>query len=354
MNASPEKLDGGWVVMKAGDGRVYYFHPVTKKWSWTRPLTEPIPSPFVVTDMAMEAATIDLPRGWQARMSRTNNRPYWLNTLTGKETWKDPRGVTPPPSPTSPISPLGRYVVIGGGLIVPTIQQVQENKIMFSRLITKLASVFETIRISLKKKTVILTLFMSTDLNDFIQINDKLGFRDFGWSEPTIWDEDNKNNTTNKGYSTISIKSTWFETITRVLERGLYVLLTIYGHAILITAIEDEFFIVKNSWGTNRNWTLPNGEQFIVDNKLNIYTLIEHSNNTRVILVFIGLETHKDEIFTEEKLPKKSIIHTLKKTAKRLSACFGMGKKNKTQKKFKKYHKKLSKNNKTIKKCSKK
>jgi len=65
------------------------------------------------------------------------------------------------------------------------------------------------------------------------------------------------------------------------------------------------------------------------------------------------LERLEDEIFTEEKLPNKSIIHTLKKTAKRLSACFGMGKKNKTQNKFKKYHKKLSKNDKIIKKCSK-
>ncbi len=85
-----------------------------------------------------------------------------------------------------------------------------------------------------------------------------------------------------------------------------------------------------------------------------MYTLIEHSDNTRVILIFIVPQKLEDEIFTEEKLPKKSIIHTLKKTAKRLSACFGMGKKNKTQNKFKKYHKKLSKNDKTIKKCSKK
>jgi hypothetical protein len=359
---------------------------------------------------------IDLPLGWQVRISRKKYRgySYWFNTLTGEKTWKDPRGVVPLPSPASPISPLltnedkpkkkrvtNGYIlfsksvreeviakltvgdekpknteimkqqaamwseldsdekavwndraketndVIGGGLMVPTFQQVQENKIMFSRLITKLASVFEFFRISLKRKTLKVNMFMSTDLNNFIQINDKLGFRDFGWSEPTIWDEDKKNNTTNKGYTTIttiSIKSTWFETITRVLEYGLYVLLTLYGHAILITAIEGEFFIVKNSWGSNRNWSLPNDEQFIVDNKLNISTLIEHSGNTRVVLVFIVSERLEDEIFTEDKLPKKSIIHTLKKTAKRLSACFGMGKKNKTQNKFKKYHKKLSKN----------
>jgi len=364
MNASPEKLDGGWMVMNAGDGRVYYFHPVTKKWSWTRPHTEPIPNALLVTDMELEAASRDLPHGWQARMSRTKKRPYWLNTLTGTETWKDPRGVTPPPSPVSPISPslaaeqstLGRYVVVGGGLMVPTFQQVKENKVMFSRLITKLVSVFELLRISLKKKTLKVNMFMSTNLNNFIQINDKLGFRDFGWSEPTIWDEDKKNNKTRKGYTTIptiSIKSIWFETITRILEHGLYVLLRIYTHAILITAIEGNFFIVKNSWGSDKNWTLPNGEQFIVDNKLNISTLIEHSSYTRVVLVFIASERLEDEIFTEEKLPNKSIIHTLKKTAKRLSACFGMGKKNKTQNKFKKYHKKLSKNDKIIKKCSK-
>jgi hypothetical protein len=241
-------------------------------------------------------------------------------------------------------SNLGSYVVVGGGLMVPTFQKVQENKIMFSRLITKLASVFELLRISLKKKTLKVNMFMSTDLNDFIQINDKLGFRDFGWSEPTIWDEDKKNNKTHKGYTTIttiSRKARWFETISRVLEHGLYVLLRIYDHAILITAIKGDFFIVKNSWGTSRNWTLPNGKQFILDNKLSFFTLIEHSSYTRVVLVFIVLERLEDKIFTEEKLPNKSIIHTLKKTAKRLSACFGMGKKNKTQKKIRK----CSKNN---------
>jgi hypothetical protein len=195
---------------------------------------------------------------------------------------------------------------------------------------------------------------MSSDLNHFIQINDKLGFRD---------NEGKKNSITHK-YRTITMNTkprwfvsttlTWIEAITQILERGLYVLLRIYNHAILITAIEGEFFIVKNSWGTSRNWTLPNDEQIIVDNKLNIYTLIEHSDNTRVILVFIVPQELEDKIFTEEKLPNKSIIHTLKKTAKRLSACFGMGRKKITQKNFKKYHKKLSKNDKTIKKCLKK
>jgi hypothetical protein len=368
MNASPEKLDGGWMVMNAGDGRVYYFHPVTKKWSWTRPHTEPIPNALLVTDMELETASRDLPYGWQARMSRTKKRPYWLNTLTGKETWKDPRGVTPPPSPVSPISPslaaeqstLGIYVVVGGGLIVPTFQQVQENKIMFSRLITKLTSVFELLRISFKKKTLKIILARSIGLGDFITINDKYGYRDM--TNPSL-----KRGEMYKGIGThiyTSLSSTskhtdWFEKITRVLEYGLYVLLTIYEHAILITAIEGDFFIVKNSWGVSKNWTLPNGEQFIVDNKLSISTLVDHATRDErprdVELLFIELGGRDNyEIFTKKKLPNKSIIHTLKKTAKRLSACFGMGKKNKTQKKFKKYHKKLSKNDKTIKKCLKK
>jgi hypothetical protein len=381
----------------------------------------------VKADMAMDAATIDLPHGWQARMSRTKNRPYWLNTLTGKETWKDPRGITPPPSPASPISPSlvdednskkkrGTYGyilfynvhmddvkaqltvgdkksniteifkrlatmwteldsqekalwnaraketkgLIGGGLIFPTIQQVQENKIMFSRLITKLASVFELIRISFKKKTLKIILARSIGLGDFITINDKYGYRDM--TNPSL-----KCGEMYKGIGThiyTSLSSTskhtdWFEKITRVLEYGLYVLLTIYEHAILITAIEGDFFIVKNSWGVSKNWTLPNDEQFIVDNKLSISTLVDHATRDErprdVELLFIELGGRDNyEIFTKKKLPKKSIIHTLKKTAKRLSACFGMGKKNKTQNKFKKYHKKLSKNDKTIKKCSKK
>jgi hypothetical protein len=239
--------------------------------------------------------------------------------------------------------------------------QFEQDIVMFSRLITKLASVFEFFRISLKKKTLKVNIFMSTNLNDFIQINDKLGFRDHGWLVD-IKNRDKKNSITHKGYTTITTISSkhtdWFEKIIKVINHGLYVLLTIYGHAILITAIEGDFFIVKNSWGTSRNWTLPNGEQFIVDNKLSISTLVDHATRDErphdVQLIFIELgERDNYEIFTEDKLPKKSIIHTLKKTAKRLSACFGMGKKNKTQNKFKKYHKKLSKNDKTIKKCSK-
>jgi hypothetical protein len=66
-------------------------------------------------DMAMEDATRDLPHGWQVRMSRTKKRPYWLNILTGKSTWKDPRGVTPPPSPASPISPSLSKRPVGRG-----------------------------------------------------------------------------------------------------------------------------------------------------------------------------------------------------------------------------------------------
>jgi len=229
--------------------------------------------------------------------------------------------------------------------IKANITQFKQEMVMFSRLITKLASLFELFRISLKKKTLKIDLYMSTNLNDFIQINDKLGFRDHGWLVDTK-NKDKKNSIIHKGYTSITTiyrTLTWIEPITQILERGLYVLLSIYRHAILITAIEGEFFIVKNSWGTSRNWTLPSDEQFIVDNKLSISTLIEHSRYTRVVLVFIVLERFEDEIFTEEKLPNKSIIHTLKKTAKRLSACFGMGKKNKTQNKFKKYHKKISK-----------
>jgi hypothetical protein len=93
-------------------------------------------------------------------MSRSKKLPYWLNTLTGKKTWKEPKGLVPPPSLASPISPssasvqstLSRNVVVGGGLMVPTFRQVQENKVMFLRLITKLTSLFELLRISIREE----------------------------------------------------------------------------------------------------------------------------------------------------------------------------------------------------------
>ena len=281
-----------------------------------------------------------LPNGWQARMSRTKNRPYWINTLTGKKTRKDPRGVVSPPSLVSSISPslapeqstLGRIAVVGGGLMEPTFRQVQENKVMFLRLITKLASLFELLRIALEKKTLKINLFVLNNLydgvlsGDFYKINDKGSPQNYrGILRTILW----------------PIRAMWFKRIRQVLEQGLYVLLCIYEHAILITGIEGRFFIVKNSWGSDRDWILPDGFHFIVDNKLSISTLIKQSKTTFIELVYIEFETPKYEIFTKKKLPNKSIIHTFKKTAKRLSRYFGKGRKiKKIGKKTKKYYNK--------------
>ena len=298
-----------------------------------------------------------LPDGWQARMSRTKNRPYWINTLTGKKTRKDPRGVVSPPSRVSSISPslapeqstLGRIAVVGGGLMEPTFRQVQENKVMFLRLITKLASLFELLRIALEKKTLKINLFVLNNLydgervaldrhgqyylkrdgllsGDFYKINDKGSPQNYrGILRTILW----------------PIRAMWFKRIIQVLEQGLYVLLGIYKHAILITGIEGRFFIVKNSWGSDRDWILPDGFHFIVDNKLSISTLIKQSKTTKIELVYIEFETPKYEIFTKKKLPNKSIIHTFKKTAKRLSRYFGKGRKiKKFGKKTKKYYNK--------------
>ena len=316
-----------------------------------------------------------LPDGWQARMSRTKNRPYWINTLTGKKTRKDPRGVVPPPEPPVPVdididadsdhdeyfdaldeqydprgvvsppsrvssispslapeqSTLGRIAVVGGGLMEPTFRQVQENKVMFLRLITKLASLFELLRIALEKKTLKINLFVLHNLydgvlsGDFYKINDKGSPQNYRGRLPR--DEQNW--------------MTWFKRIRQVLEQGLYVLLCIYEHVILITGIEGRFFIVKNSWGSDRDWILPDGFHFIVDNNLSISTLIKQSKTTEIELVYIEFETPKYEIFTKKKLPNKSIIHTFKKTAKRLSRYFGKGRKiKKFGKKTKKYYNK--------------
>ena len=202
-----------------------------------------------------------------------------------------------------------------------TFRQVKENKVMFSRLIRKLVSLFKILRISLENKTLKINLFNSFGLGEFHYINDE-----------GAWHITRR---------ILLLSSDFVERIRQVLEQGLYVILCIYKHAILITGIEGQFFFVKNSWGTNRNWTLQDGEQFIVDNKLSISTLIEHSNRVSHEFVFIEFETPKYEIFTKEKLPNKSIIHTFKKTAKRLSRYFGEGRKiKKFGKKTKKYYNK--------------
>jgi hypothetical protein len=216
----------------------------------------------------------------------------------------------------------------GGGLIKPTYQQVQENKVNFSRLITKLAHIFKLLRIALRKNTLKINLFMSMDLDSFVHLNPKSGFP---YNHPSF----NIKPVNQIGFlpsrqsNFFFGKPMWLKTIIQVLGRGLYVLLDIYQHTILITGIEDEFFIVKNSWGSNRYWILPNGVNFIVDNKLSISTLIEHSKLVEfaVELVYIDFEIIKTRIITKRKLPNKSIIHNLQKTAKNWFPHFGMGKK---------------------------
>jgi hypothetical protein len=221
----------------------------------------------------------------------------------------------------------------------------EQDIVMFSRLITNLASIFESLRISLKNKTLKLNIFTSINLNDFVQVNDTHRF-DINLThtlKPTCYSLRRScfrspKYTSISGQSSFFRKHTdWFKRIRQVLEQGLYVLLSIYNHGILITAIEGESFIVKNSWGKIRDWILPNGDTFIVDNKLNISTLIHHLEyyySTIVILVFIEIARKEDEVFIVKELPNKSFMQTFKKTAKRLSGYFGMGRKIKSKKKI--------------------
>jgi hypothetical protein len=237
----------------------------------------------------------------------------------------------------------------GGGLIIPTYQQVQENKVNFSKLITKLAYIFKLLRIALRINTLKINLFMSVDLNSFVHLNPKSGFP---YNHPTFNTESASHAIflPSKQSNFFFGKPMWLKTIIQVLGRGLYVLLDIYVHTILITGIEDEFLIVKNSWGSNRDWILPDEVKFIVDNKLSIATLIEHSKLVKfaVELVYIDFEIMNNRIITKKKLPNNSIIHNLQKTAKSWFPHFGMGKKA-TLKKLKHYNNKLIKNGKTIK-----
>jgi hypothetical protein len=266
-----------------------------------------------------------------------------IKVLLKYNDYQDIQPPTPPPSPSSPEEELYsdyndyasskayRDLVAGakgGGLIKPTYQQVQQNKVDFSRLITKLAYIFKLLRIALRQNTLKINLFMSMDLNSFVHLNPKSGFP---YNHPTFNTESVSHSSflSNRQSNFFFGKPMWLKTIIQVLGRGLYVLLDIYQHTILITGIEDEFLIVKNSWGSNKDWILPDEVKFIVDNKLSIVTLIEHSKLVEfaVELVYIDFEIIETRILTKKKLPNKSIIHNLQKTAKRWFPHFGMGKK---------------------------
>jgi len=260
--------------------------------------------------------------------------------------YNDYQDIQPPTSPSSPLSPeeelyrdyddyasskAYKDMVAGAKgveFIKPTYQQVQENKVNFSTLITKLAYIFKLLRIALRKNTLKINLFMSLDLNSFVHLNAKSGFP---YNHPTFnpYPVSRTIFLPSKQSNFFFGKPMWLKTIIQVLERGLYVLLDIYEHTILITGIEDKFLIVKNSWGSKRNWILPDDVNFIVDNKLSIATLIEHSKLVKfaVELVYIDFEIIKTRTLTKKKLPNNSIIHNLQKTAKRWFPHFGMGKK---------------------------
>jgi hypothetical protein len=292
-----------------------------------------------------------------------------IKVLLKYNDYQDIQPPTPPSSPSSPEEELYRdyndYAsskayrdmvagAKGGGLIKPTYQQVQENKVNFSTLITKLAHIFKLLRIALRKNTLKINLFMSMDLNSFVHLNPKSGFP---YNHPTFNTESASHAIflPSKQSNFFFGKPMWLKTIIQVLGRGLYVLLDIYQHTILITGIENEFLIVKNSWGSNRNWILPDDVNFIVDNKLSIATLIEHSKLVKfaVELVYIDFEIIQTRILTKKKHSNKSIIHNLQKTAKSWFPHFGMGKKA-TLKKLKHKYNKLIKNGKTIKNVIKK
>ena len=172
---------------------------------------------------------------------------------------------------------------------------------------------------------------MSMDLNSFVHLNAKSGFP---YNHPIFNVEpvSHASFLPSRQSNFFFGKPMWLKTIIQVLGRGLYVLLDIYEHTILITAIEDEFLIVKNSWGSNRDWILPDDVNFVVDNKLSIYTLIKQSKTTEIELVYIEFEIIKDRIITKKKLPNNSIIHNLQKTAKSWFPHFGMGEKSNSKK----------------------
>ena len=74
------------------------------------------------------------------------------------------------------------------------------------------------------------------------------------------------------------------DNLQKCLDRGLYVSLTLYGHAITVTGYDKDYLIVKNSWGeASRDWE-NDGLVIIKGNKISIRSL---KNNQTTMCNFI-------------------------------------------------------------------
>lgn len=85
-------LPAGWAENKAADGRVYYYHSVTRKTQWTRPSAVVSSAPAASAESAQPQATSSatgLPAGW-AEFRAPDGRPYFYHKATSKTSWTNP------------------------------------------------------------------------------------------------------------------------------------------------------------------------------------------------------------------------------------------------------------------------
>lgn len=169
-----------------------------------------------------------------------------------------------------------------------------KNDSMFNNLISKLESVFEDVQIAFDNETFQPNIFVSFKLSDFFLIvRDDLSsppkFTDI--FDPIYPDDNNLYNPLQ-----VTRSASVLDIIRKVLDKGFYVVLDIYIHSIIITNIEDDILIVKNSFGPDVvNWNIPNINppiQFIANNRIEWNKLekyIEKKKDNELNTAFITL-----------------------------------------------------------------
>merc|ERR1719230_1181831 len=86
--------------MDQATGKPYYFHPVTKETSWTRPwLAPPPPRPPPPGPPPPGSTGGALPSGWQQHMDQATGKQYYFHSVTKETTWTRPAPAPPPPPP---------------------------------------------------------------------------------------------------------------------------------------------------------------------------------------------------------------------------------------------------------------
>ena len=106
-----EGLPTGWTMQVAPNGRVFFIDHIQKITTWVDPRNfrpSPLPSQSGQSNVPNHDDLSPLPEGWEERV-HTNGRIFFIDHISKKTTWVDPRNSRPSPLPSQSNVPNRRH-----------------------------------------------------------------------------------------------------------------------------------------------------------------------------------------------------------------------------------------------------